>query len=109
MSLQYVAKLTCPTVNFPAFGFEGLDAERRQREGTLIQWFYGEGDWPLGYPPWSFGLTGLQRPFKAFARQGQLVSSYQTALDSLVQIEARREVTIIDDIVDTERHREGKE
>lgn len=95
-------------MNFPAFGFENFEAESRQRDGTLMKWFHGEGDWPRGYPPWCFGLTAIQTRVKALARQGQLVSSHQTALESLLQIEARREVTIIDDIVSIERRLEGE-
>lgn len=95
-------------VNFPSLGYEDLDITRMLKDGTLRQWFEGHGEREI--ETWGVTRRGgvlsrehrVGRIVAGFARQGQLMSSYHTAVDTMVEVENRREARILDSIIERE-------
>ena len=99
-----------PLANFANLRYKDLDAERRLKEGTLVSWFEGKGDEEYDSAPLHFFEyfgSSVRNRIRGLARTGQLMSAYQTALESLVEIEARKERMLVDGIADKEREEEG--
>jgi len=81
------------------------------KDGTLIPWFEGKGEEEYDTAPLHlltyFG-SSIRNRVRGLARTGQLMSSYQTALESLVEIEARKERMLVDGIIETELQMEDE-